>query len=59
MNISNIIDVPRVSKSAYDFFETIFKVYWSDDFINKYNQNEDVDKFAKDVNSTHLYLQLK
>ncbi len=41
-------DVPQVSKSAYQFFETIFMVYWSDDFIQKYNENEYGDKFEKD-----------
>lgn len=45
INLSNVIEVPQVSKSSYRFFETIFMVYWSDDFINHYNQNEEVDKF--------------
>ena len=54
-----MIDVPQVSKSAYQFFETIFMVYWSDDFIQKYNANEYGDRFEKDKRNDQLYKQLK
>ncbi len=54
-----MIDVPQVSKSAYQFFETIFMVYWSDDFIQKYNANEYGDRFEKDTKNRELYKQLK
>lgn len=34
-------------------------VYWSDDFIKKYNENEYGDKFEKNLQSLPLYTQLK
>lgn len=54
-----MVDVPQVSKSAYQFFETIFMVYWSEDFIERYNLNEYGDKFERDPRNQVLYNQLK
>jgi hypothetical protein len=54
-----MIDVPQVSKSAYQFFETMFMVYWNDDFIKEYNASEYGDKFEKDPKNEALYSQLK
>lgn len=34
-------------------------VYWSDDFIQQYNNNEYGDKFEKDPKNQVLYSQLK
>ena len=34
-------------------------VYWSEDFIQKYNDNEYGDKFEKDTKNQPLYSQLK
>jgi hypothetical protein len=59
IHLSGMIDVPQVSKSAYQFFETMFMVYWNDDFIKEYNASESGDKFEKDGKNEALYSQLK
>jgi hypothetical protein len=67
--LPNIIDLcttafigsntPRIAKAAYNFFETIFMVYWRQEFIDEHNAKVPEEKFSKKEENESLYLQLK
>lgn len=67
--LPNIIDLcstafigsntPRIAKAAYNFFQTIFMVYWRDEFIDEHNARVPDQKFTKKKENEALYNQLK
>lgn len=52
-------DTPRVAKGAYSFFETVFMVYWRQEFIDRYNSKKEGQRLERRVEDACLYLQLK
>lgn len=52
-------DVPRVAKSAYSFFETIFMVYWPIEHLNHRNSKEDVTPITLKPEDAQSYQALK
>ena len=52
-------DTPRVAKAAYSFFETIFIVYWSPEFLASRNAQEDIVQFHPAPTDANNYLALK
>lgn len=55
-------DTPRIAKATYTFFETIFMVYWRQEFIDLHNEDmtgEKGEKFVRKTEDDLLYFQLK
>ena len=52
-------DVPRIAKSAYSFFETIFMVYWPYEHLKHRNSKEDVSPFNPKPEDAQNYEALK
>lgn len=50
---------PRVAKASYSFFESIFMVYWRQEFIQEYNSETEGDKFVPRPEDHDLHLLLK
>lgn len=52
-------DTPRIARAAYTFFETIFMVYWRQEFIDEHNADQAAEKFVRKTDDQALYYQLK
>jgi hypothetical protein len=52
-------ETPRIARAAYTFFETIFMVYWKQEFIDEYNSELTGEKFTRKTEEEVLYYQLK
>jgi hypothetical protein len=54
-------ETPRIARAAYTFFETIFMVYWRQEFVDDYNSEMtgEREKFTRKTEDEPLYFQLK